>query len=31
VQKIDLHRNGDRTADLDLKLKGPSAFVKVRF
>lgn len=31
VQKIDLRRNGDRTADLDLKLKGPSAFVKVRF
>ena len=31
VQKIDLHRNGERTADLDLKLKGPSAFVKVRF
>lgn len=23
IQKIDLHRNGDRTADLDLKLKGP--------
>ncbi|MCD2519421.1 hypothetical protein LQ564_24260 [Massilia sp. G4R7] len=31
IQKIDLHRNGERTADLDLKLKGPSAFVKVRF
>ena len=31
IQKIDLHRNGDRTADLDLKLTGPSAFVKVRF
>lgn len=31
VQKIDLHRNGGSNADLDLKLKGPSAFVKVRF
>lgn len=31
IQKIDLHRNGDRTADLDLKLTGPSAYVKVRF
>jgi len=31
MQRIDLHRNGERTADLDLKLKGPSAFVKVRF
>ncbi|HBZ05087.1 MULTISPECIES: hypothetical protein [Massilia] len=31
IQKIDLHRNGERTADLDLKLTGPSAFVKVRF
>ena len=31
IQKIDLHRNGERTADLDLKLKGPSAFVKLRF
>ena len=31
MQKIDLHRNGERSADLDLKLTGPSAFVKVRF
>ncbi len=31
IQRIDLHRNGERTADLDLKLKGPSAFVKVKF
>jgi hypothetical protein len=31
IQKIDLHRNGDRTADLDLKLTGPSAYVKVKF
>jgi len=31
IQKIDLHRNGDRTADIDLKLTGPSAYVKVRF
>lgn len=31
IQKIDLHRNGDSNADLDLKLTGPSAFVKVRF
>lgn len=31
IQKIDLHRNGDRTADLDLKLTGPSAYLKVRF
>ncbi len=31
IQKIDLHRNGERTADLDLKLTGPSAYVKVRF
>jgi len=31
IQKIDLHRNGERTADLNLKLTGPSAFVKVRF
>ena len=31
IQKIDLHRNGDSNADLDLKLKGPSAFVKLRF
>jgi hypothetical protein len=31
IQKIDLHRNGERTADIDLKLTGPSAYVKVRF
>lgn len=31
IQKIDLHRNGERTADLDLKLTGPSAYVKVKF
>ncbi len=31
IQKIDLHRNRERSADLDLKLTGPSAFVKVRF
>jgi len=31
IQKIDLHRNGERTADLDLKLTGPSAYLKVRF
>jgi hypothetical protein len=31
IQKIKLSRNGERTADLDVKLTGPSAFVKVRF
>lgn len=31
VREIDLHRNGDRTGDLGLRLSGPSAFVKVRF
>lgn len=31
IQKIDLHRNSRSNADLDLKLTGPSAFVKVRF
>lgn len=31
IQKIDLRRNGERTADIDLKLTGPSAYVKVRF
>ncbi|MDK6076525.1 hypothetical protein [Massilia varians] len=31
IQKIDLHRNGERSADLDLKLTGPSAYLKVRF
>jgi hypothetical protein len=31
VQKILLSRNGDRRADLDLRLTGPSAYVKLRF
>jgi hypothetical protein len=31
IQKIKLERNAERTADLDLRLTGPSAFVKVRF
>jgi len=31
IQKIDLHRNGERSADLDLKLTGPSAYIKLRF
>lgn len=31
VQKISLSRNGERDADLNLRLNGPSAFVKVRF
>lgn len=31
VQKVQLSRNGDRRADLDLRLTGPSAYVKLRF
>lgn len=31
IQKITLHRDDDRTADIDIRLKGPSAYVKVRF
>jgi hypothetical protein len=31
IQKIQLGRDGDRRADLNVKLTGPSAFVKVRF
>lgn len=31
VQKVELSRNGDRRADLDLRLTGPSAYVKLRF
>lgn len=31
VQKIKLERNAERSANLDLRLTGPSAFVKVRF
>jgi hypothetical protein len=31
IQKIELSRNGDRNADLDLRLTGPSAYVKLRF
>jgi len=31
IEKIELHRNSDRNADLRIKLAGPSAHVKVRF
>lgn len=31
IQKIDLSRNGDRNANLNLRLTGPSAYVKLRF
>lgn len=31
IQKIKLERNAERGADLNLRLTGPSAFVKVRF
>lgn len=31
IQKIALQRNDARAAELDLKLTGPSAYVKVRF
>lgn len=31
IQKIQLGRDGDRRADLNVKLKGPSAYLKVRF
>lgn len=31
IQKIQLGRDGDRRADLNVKLTGPSAYVKVRF
>ena len=31
IQKIQLSRNGERTADLNMRLTGPSAFVKFRF
>jgi len=31
IQKIQLSRNGERDADLNVRLTGPSAFVKFRF
>lgn len=31
IQKIQLARNGERDADLNVRLTGPSAFVKFRF
>jgi len=31
IQKIKLSRNSERTADLDMRLTGPSVFVKYRF
>lgn len=31
IQKISLERNNERNATLDVKLTGPSAYVKVRF
>lgn len=31
IQKIELGRDGDRRADLNVKLTGPSAYIKVRF
>jgi hypothetical protein len=31
IQKIQLSRDGDRRADLNVKLTGPSAYIKVRF
>jgi hypothetical protein len=31
IQKIKLNRDSDRDANLNIKLSGPSAFVKVRF
>lgn len=31
IQKIALERNGDRSADLNVRLTGPSAYVKLRF
>jgi hypothetical protein len=31
IQKIQLGRDGDRGADLKLRLAGPSAYIKVRF
>jgi hypothetical protein len=31
IQKIALQRNDQRRAELDLKLTGPSAYLKVRF
>jgi hypothetical protein len=31
IQKIQLGRDGDNRADLNVKLTGPSAFLKVRF
>lgn len=31
VQKIKLNRDSDRDADLNIRLSGPSAYVKVRF
>ena len=31
MHKIKLNRDSDRNADLNIKLSGPSAFVKVRF
>jgi hypothetical protein len=31
IQKIQLGRDGDRRADLNVKLTGPSAYIKVRF
>ncbi|MGK5020962.1 hypothetical protein [Janthinobacterium lividum] len=31
ISKIKLHRDSERDADLDIRLAGPSAYVKVRF
>ena len=31
ISKIRLNRDGDKTANLDIRLTGPSAFLKVRF
>ena len=31
ISKIKLHRDSERDADLNIRLTGPSAYVKVRF
>ena len=31
ISKIHLNRDGDRSADVDVRLTGPSAYLKVRF
>jgi len=31
IQKIDLHRDSDRSSELRIKLAGPSAYVRARF